>query len=282
MKRRRRILLACIAGLFALCLLPFGYARLTQTPSADRDWVPEQKIPATIQVSGDTVVIDRLRNFAWHPGGRFEERYERRTYDLRKLDSAWFVVERFGTLPGLAHTMLSFGFGDDYVAISVEVRKERGEEYSPLLGMLRRFELLYVVADERDAIGLRTNVRRDPVYLYPAVATREQIRTLFLGMAARSNELAGAPEFYDTITNNCTTNIVAHVNAIAPRIPFSYKVLFPAYSDELAYDLALISTDRPFAEVQAAHRIDLRAQAHGVGDDFSRVIRDFAANRPAP
>src|SRR5262249_47968878 len=171
-------------------------------------------------------------------------------------------------------TLVSFGFGGEYVAISVEIRKERGEVYSALKGLLRQYELMYVVADERDVIGLRTNFRRDPVFLYPVKTTREQMRRMFLEMLARANRLAVEPEFYNSLTNNCTSNIVAHVNTLAPhRIPFSYKTVLPAYSDSLAYELGLIPTDRAFDQVQAAHRIDLIAQRAPIGADFSAAIR---------
>jgi hypothetical protein len=220
------------------------------------------------------VTIDKVRNFAYRAPDDYTPAYEQRSYDLARLDSVWFVVERFGDAPAIAHTLLSFGFGGEYLAISVEVRKERGEVYTPLKGLLRQYELMYVVADERDVIGLRTNFRRDPVFLYPVKTTRERMRRMFLEMLARANRLALEPEFYNSLTNNCTSNIVAHVNTLAPRsIPFSYKTLFPAYSDRLAYELDLIPADQPFDKVQAAHRIDLLAQRDRVGPDFSSLIR---------
>src|SRR5262249_30412856 len=175
-------------------------------------------------------------------------------------------------------TLVSFGFGGEYVAISVEIRKERGEVYSALKGLLRQYELMYVVADERDAIGLRTNFRRDPVFLYPVKTTRERMRTMFVEMLARANRLSLEPAFYNSLTNTAPPNIVAHVNPLAPRsIPFSYKTLLPASSDRLAYELGLIPDDQPFDRVQAAHRIDLVAQQGPVGSDFSRRIRERVA-----
>jgi hypothetical protein len=190
----------------------------------------------------------------------------------------WFMVERFGPhdemTPAIAHTLLSFGFGGEYVAVSVEIRKERGESYSPWKGLLRQYELMYVVADERDVIGLRTNHRRDTVYLYPVRAPVEAMRRAFVEMLQRANQLAEAPEFYNTLTSTCTTNLVRHVNTIAPaRIPPSYKVILPAYSDSLAYDLGLIPNGQPLEQVRAAHRIDALAQELGVRADFSRALR---------
>ena len=225
-------------------------------------------------IDGDFVEIYNVRNFTYQSETDYQPLYETRRYDLRKLDSVWFVVERFGDLPGIAHTFLSFGFGDDYVSVSVEVRKEKGETYSVLMGLLREYEIMYVIGDERDLIGLRTNVRRDQVYLYPIVTTRDRIRQTFLDILKRTKRLHQTPEFYNTVTNTCTTNIVRHVNTISPqRVPYDPRILLPAYSDKLAYELGLIDTSLPFEQTQAAHRIDLIAQQHSLDRNFSKAIR---------
>ena len=276
MTLRRKLAIAGAA--VAVLAAPFVYVQFSERPSNERDWSPDQKVLARGTIDGDTATIRNVRNFTYRTDHDFAEKYETRSYDLRKLDSVWFVVERFGDAPAIAHTFLSFGFGDEYVAISVEIRKERGEVYSPVKGLLRQYELMYVIADERDVLALRTNFRRDPVYLYPVRTTPAQMRRVFVEMLERANQLAAQPEFYNSLTNNCTTNIVGHVNTIAPRsIPFSYKVVLPAYSDQLAYELGLIPTDLPFETVRASHRIDTLAQRRPVGPDFSRLVRRLKA-----
>lgn len=208
----------------ALAAAPFLYVWTFERPANDRHWSSDQQILPRATVAGNLVTIRNVRNFEYRSEADYTPRYETRTYDLDKLDSVWFIVERFPGKPGVAHTLLSYGFGDEYVAISVEIRKEAGESYSPWKGLLRQYELMYVVADERDVVGLRTNHR--------------------------------------------------HVNEISPRrVPFSFKVLLPAYSDRLAHDLGLIPDDLPFEVVQATHRIDGIAQRASVGADFSQVIR---------
>src|SRR6185369_2079789 len=162
MSRRRWLIALAVPVLQSL---PFAYVQLTEHPSLDRDWSADQGVMPRATIDGDKVTIDKVRNFTYRATDDFTPAYEQRTYDLAKLDSVWFMVERFGDTPGIAHTLVSFGFGGEYVAISVEIRKERGEHYSPLKGLLRQYELMYVVADERDVIGLRTNFRRDPVFL---------------------------------------------------------------------------------------------------------------------
>jgi len=275
--KKRLTVGAALALLLVLLLAPFAWVRVFNQPSNERDWSPDQKVLSRALIQGDRITVENVRNFSYRTDTDYVPNYETRRYDLAKLDSLWFVVERFGDAPAIAHTFLSFGFGDEYVAISVEIRKERGETYSPVRGLLRQYELMYVVADERDVLGLRTNFRRDPVYLYPVKTTREQMRRVFVEMLTRANRLAAQPEFYNTLTNNCTSNIVSHVNTIAPRaIPFSYKTLMPAYSDQLAYDLGLIQNDLPFVTVRAAHRIDGLAQQSPVGPNFSARVRKQA------
>jgi len=263
---------AGLSGALALAWLAFV---LAVRPSNHRDWTPDQERLVRASFSGDSVRIANVRNAFYRSVSDFDVRWEGRTYDLRRLETAWFIVEPFSDVRGPAHTFLSFGFDDgEFVAISVELRKEKGESFHPLRGLLRQYELQYVVGDERDLIGLRANHRQDSVFLYPVRTTRERKRALFVAMLERANALADRPEFYNTLWSSCTTNIVSHINAIAPRrVPFSFKVLLPAYSDELAYDLGLLETDLPRESFRLPHLINAAAAEYADREGFSRGIR---------
>jgi hypothetical protein len=252
-----------------------GVFAATVRPSNDRNWSPDQAQLSTARFRGDTVDVQNVRNAHYRSTTDYDVRWEDRSYDLSRLESVWFMVEPFSGWRGPAHTLLSFGFSDGvFVAISVEVRKEMGESFSPLKGLLRRYELQYVVADERDLIGLRANHRRDSVYLYPVRTTPERMRELLVSMLERANTLAAAPEFYNTLTSTCTTNIVRHINVIAPgRVPRSFKVLLPAHADDLAYDIGLIDTELPRERFRAAHLINAQAEQYADSAGFSRGIR---------
>jgi hypothetical protein len=171
--------------------------------------------------------------------------------------------------------MLSFGFEDrDYLGVSVEIRKEKGEKYAPLKGVLRQFELMYVVADERDLLLRRVMLDLSDVYLHRARATREEVRALFLDVMQRLNKLADEPEFYNTLTNNCTTNIRSHINRLSPaRVPYDYRVLLPGNSDKLAYDLGLLKTATSFEQTRARARINYLAYLYRDDAEFSQKIR---------
>jgi hypothetical protein len=260
----------------AFLLFPIGLIWLLLIrPQTERDWSPDQERLPKIEIDGNTVTVRNVRNCDYRSETDYDVRWEDRTYDLAKLRTVWFAVELFSDWRGAAHTLVSFGFeGGETIAVSVEVRREKGEEFSALGGMFRQFELMYVFADERDVIRLRTNCRKDDVRLYPIKATTEEARRFFLDMCERANRLATRPEFYNTFTNNCTTNIADHVNARWPgQVPFGRKVLFPGYSDELAYDLGLIDAEGTLEEIRERFLINAKAQEADKDPDFSKKIR---------
>lgn len=271
LRRFSRALLLCVLVLVLL----WGAMVALFRPSNDRDWSPDQAELATAVIEGDHVQIRNLRNALYRSTTDYDVRWEQRRYDLRQLESVWFMVEPFSDWRGPAHTLLSFGFSDGrYLAVSVEIRKEQGEAFSPLKGLLRQYELTYIIGDERDLIGLRANHRRDEVFLYPIRTTPVGRRALLVSMLERANAVAAQPEFYNTLSNTCTTNIVEHIEAIVPgRIPLSYKTLLPGYSDELAFDLGLIDTTLLRESFRAAHRINDLAHEHADSENFSAGIR---------
>ena len=259
----------------------FAAGVLRRHPSNDRNWSADQRELATARFAGDSVFVHNVRNVHYRTMQDFDVRYEDRAYDLRRLQSVWFIVEPFSGMKGPAHTFVSYGFDDgQYVAISVEIRKEVGESFSPWRGASRSYELTYVVGDERDLIGLRANFRHDSVYLYRTTATPSKARQMFVSMLSRADTLATRPEFYNTLTSTCTTNIVRHVNEISPkRVPFSFKTLLPAYADELAYRVGLLDTTVAFETLRARAKINARAAAYADSAGFSRLIQSAVASR---
>lgn len=250
-----------------------------QRPSADRAWVRQHAIMTHADVRGDSVQLRRMRTFSYTAEDAFTPAYADRTYDLDKLESVWFIVTPFSKQwRGPAHTFVSFGFSDSqYVAISVEARREPDETYGPLVGLFKQFELIYVIGDERDLIGSRAAFGGYDVYVYPIRTSRERIRALFLEMLERSNALAVKPEFYNTLTNNCTSNVVAHVNNIAARrVPRGIKTILPGYADEVAYSLGLIDNTITLDEARRRFRVNDRAKRFANDPDFSHRIRETA------
>lgn len=245
-------------------------------PSNDRDWSLDQSVLPYAKINDNLVTIHNIRNFTYASTTSYTPDYYNKTFDVSKIKKVWYIVEPFSGFRGSAHTFLSFEFENEtFIAVSIEIRKEKGESFSALKGLFNRYELMYVFADERDAIKLRSNYRKDLVYVYPVKTTTEKARALFLDMVKKANELKDAPEFYNTAVNNCTTNIARHVNIISPkRVPFvSLSFILPASSDKLAYDLGLIDTDLSFEEARKKFLINDRAAQYADDSAFSVKIR---------
>lgn len=248
-------------------------------PSNYRSWSPDQAVLPHAEFQNNKITVRNIRYCKYlEPDTYVVDHYDK-TYDLNRLQSVDFFMVPFKVAPTLAHTMLSFEFAGEqgqkeHLAVSVEIRKEEGEVFMPWLGSARQYELMYVVADERDVVQLRTNHRGENVYRYRTTATPEQARLLFVDVMQRTNELASHPEFYDTIMNNCTTNIVRHVNRIqSNRLAYDWRVLLPGYSDHLAYEQGLIERHGTFQETRARAHVNPRALQVAGREDFSQLIR---------
>jgi Domain of unknown function (DUF4105) len=259
-----------IVGVVFLCILGWW---LSIPPRQDRDWKPDVAVLPNAVIEGDQVTINDVRNFDWRSLTDFTTRYDTRSYSLSRLQGADLFVIYWGS-PLIAHSIASFDFGDQgRICFSIETRPERGKSYSAVGGLYRQFELIYVAADERDAIRVRTNVRKDEeVYLYHLNLPVEEIRTRFLEYLRRMNQLHDRPEWYNAITSNCTTNIrTQHV--VAKPAPWDWRILVDGKGDELLYERGVLDRSLPFAELKRRAHINNRAKAGDNAPDFSERIR---------
>ncbi|MFI4877016.1 MAG: DUF4105 domain-containing protein [Blastopirellula sp. JB062] len=244
-------------------------------PNNSRNWAPDQtRLPTSEIVSGQ-VTIHNVRNCRYVSSDDYVIQYYDKQFNLSDVESVDFIVAPFNDTPAVAHTMLSFGLANgEQIVSSVEIRKEADEEYSAWKGFFNQYELMYVIGDERDVINLSSNQYKSDVYLYPTMATPQQSQQLLLDVLERANQLAVKPEFYNTLTNNCTTNIVRHVNDLAPqRVRYNYRVLLTGYSDQYAYELGLLDQSVPFEELKKRSLINRLAEKYERDPDFSAKIR---------
>ena len=254
---------------------------LSIPPSNTRDWQPDVARLPSAAIEGNRVTIRNVRHFAYPSPTSAVERWETRTYDLDKIVGFDMFLSTWGA-PGIAHTISSWEFSNgQHLAISIETRKEKGEEYSALLGFFRQFELYYVVADERDVIGVRAGPRKEDLHLYRLRGSPTFARALLLDYLAEVNQLDRAPRWYNALTHNCTTQIRHHVDQIAPGNPFDWRILANGYLDRLGYERGQINTSMPFEEVKRRSDITARAKAADDREDFSKLIREGLPDRPA-
>jgi len=271
LSNRRRTLVGFIV-VFAVLIAWWSLIK----PSNSRDWQDDVAVLPYAEIQGDLVTIHNIRNFNYRTETDFDPRYYDKTFDLNKLSSVDLITV-YWMGDAIAHVMISFGFGgSDYVTFSIETRKEKHEAYSTIKGFFKQYELTYVVGDERDLIGLRTSFRnpQEDVYLYRVSVTSERAKQFFLEYVKKINELRENPEFYNTLTTNCTTSIITLIRAFGGEIRYSWKILLSGYTAEYAYELGRLDNSMPFADLRKRSHVNQRAHEAGDDQNFSLKIRE--------
>jgi hypothetical protein len=269
-------------------LLPLVAVALWWTsipPSNTRDWTPDVARTARAVFDGSRLTIENVRNFKYRSESDFDQRWETRTYNLDRIRGVDLFLSFWGPTQ-IAHTIVSWEFDDgQHLAISIETRKEKGESYSALRGFFREYELYYVVADERDLVGLRTNYRGEQVYLYRIRIPAGQAQALLIDYLNEVNRLADHPQWYNALTQNCTTSIRGHVQNVGAGGRLDWRLLANGHLDRLLYERGQVDTDISFDDLRSRSNITERAKDAGDSADFSVRIRQGlpeTRNRPSP
>ncbi|HEY1544834.1 MAG TPA: DUF4105 domain-containing protein [Xanthobacteraceae bacterium] len=248
---------------------------LTITPSQHRNWRPEVAVVPRASIDGIHVHLTGVRNFDYRSRSDFTEHYDERDVDLSHLVGLDFFVSHWSEGP-VGHTFVSFIFDNaPPLSISIETRPEKGRGFEPIASMFKQFELIYVVGEERDLVGVRAIHRRETVYLYRLNTRPQDVRRLFLVYLARINQLADRPEFYNLLTNSCTINIIRYANAAGRRGRFNIRHLLNGLIGGYLYASGRIDTSLPFDELRRRSQINEAAQAAGDAPEpeFSRRVR---------
>ncbi|MAK40755.1 MAG: hypothetical protein CL993_03390 [Euryarchaeota archaeon] len=247
-------------------------------PSNDRSWVNDNNKLAKAEFVDNLVTIRNVRDFRWRTTKDFDENWIDMKFDLNKISKLWFVLEYFEPKrKQMAHTIMVFESEDgERIACSIEVRREKGERYHPLKGLFRQYELIYVWSTESDVIGVRTRCRRKSVtHLFEAIVLGPgNERRMFESYLNRTNKLRISPEWYNTITNTCSTNIVRHVNEVYPgRVPRTMAILLPGISPRILKKNNLVKMGTSIDESMEISKIDEKAINWNGESDFGDWIR---------
>lgn len=246
----------------------------TIKPPAQADWSADVDRQVTGTINGNLLTLTNVRDFQWRGETDFTERWETKTYDLDKVRSVDLFLSYWAG-PEMAHGIISFGFEDGrYLAWSAEVRRRKGGEFSPVADLFKSNPLVLVAAEERDVIGVRSNIRNEDVQLYRLNVPPAQARRLLLEYIDDANELAKEPVFFNSLTTNCTTTIVKMVSAVGDRAPLDWRLVANGYLSNYAYDHGALDRRLPFSQIKKESHIRERALDGGLSSDFSRRIRE--------
>ena len=262
--------IAAVAFLFCVVLTWW----LTLSPTNDSDWQPDVAKEAWADIQGDQVTLHNVRNCDYRTESDYTPHWETRTVHISQITGIDLAINYWGS-PWIAHPIVSFQFADaPPLCFSIETRKKLGQTYSTIGGLYRQFELIYIVADERDVIRLRTNYRKEDVYLYHTAISPARASERFLEYIHSLNALRDKARWYNAITTNCTTSIRTQ-HPPKERVPWDWRILLNGKGDELMYERHVIVTGGlPFAELKTRSLIDTRASAANDSPDFSKLIRE--------
>jgi hypothetical protein len=273
--RGKLLKFAIIFGAFAAVVCWW----LTLKPSNDGAWQPDVAQTAWADINGDEVTVHNVRNCDYRTETDFTPRWETRTVRLSQITGMDVAINYWGS-PWISHPIVSFQFSDALpLCFSIETRKTTGQSYSTVQGFYRRYTLIYIIADERDVIRLRSNYRGEDVYLYRTLASPDQARQRFREYLTTLNAMHEHPRWYNAITSNCTTAIRAQ-RAADKRAPWDWRMLINGKADEMLYqDHAIATGGLPFNELKQRSLINQRARAADKDPDFSRAIREELPQR---
>ena len=275
------VLMAVKPRIWGALLLMVGFCIvllwwLSLKPSNEGNWQEDASRTAWIEFNGDRVTIHNLRNCDYRTEKEYTNCWSDRTVYLSQLRYADLFFTTWGP-KYIGHPIVSFQFGDnDHIAFSIEARYKVGQDYSAVLGFFRQYELIFITADERDVIRLRTNYRKhEEVFMYRTTVSPERSRDIFLIYADYLNHLRDHPEWYNALTRNCTTTLDTQIAAdMKNPQPWNYQLLLNGTLDKLLYERGrLVTGGLPFPELKEREHINAAAQAADGSPDWSALIR---------
>ncbi len=257
----RKILLALIL----IALLLFIYVELKR-PSLTRNWEADSAILPEVSVEGDILTVKNLRDYTYENGEIISREYVDREFDLSKISKAYFLVNPFVESNATAHTFFTFETSDGQsFSISVEARKEAGEKYSAIKGLLNEFELWIAWGTPHDFEERRTKYFLEDLYKYPLEVATSSVKSLVLDLANETQRLAREPEFYNTIFSNCTNYLADSANRVKKgSVPWHYARVLTGYADEYLYKLGLIPHNEPFEKIKEKYKVGNKYCAIGL------------------
>lgn len=245
-----------ILGVVVFAILAFGFSVVGKKPRLDKNWVEHLAVMPTIDMRADGFALSPATDWNYDENGPTAKNTVSFAAKYADLRNVWFVVE---PQPGggyAAHTLLLFEFaGDRAIGVTVEARREVGEEYDAFQGLFNKFELAYIWSTSKELLGRRAVYLAKDVYVYPLALTERQKTDFLKALLAKTIEISTVPRFYNTATSNCTNEL-----AKVARIPWHYSFILTGYSPQYLHKLKYIP-GRDFAAAKSRARMDLEIRS---------------------
>ena len=262
--------LVMFGALFAVLLVWWN----TLEPTVRDNWSPEVARQVTGEIEGDTLTLYNVRAFEWRSEDDFTAKWVTRTYDLAQIQSLDLYMSYWGG-PAMAHLMLSFGFADgEYLTWSVEVRRSVGESFSPLSDFFKANSVSLIASEEKDVVGVRSNIRKEEVFLFRLKSDPMRRRKLLEGYVNGANRLSQNPEFFHSVFTNCSKTVIDLARTVGAALPTDWRIIVNGYFPEYLYELGVVSNELGYDEVRQLGNISQRARPFGLRDGFSEAIRE--------
>jgi hypothetical protein len=244
-----------------------------QVPGNEGPWREDQEQLAHATWADRTVTLHNIRDFRYDSNGTATSKnYISADWNLDELERLWFGLSHFGPA-GLAHSFISIEFTDGrYLTFSIEGRLRPGQGYNPIVGLFRQYTKIFVVGTEQDIIGLRSHRRGETVLLYPVSGSRDELERFFTLLLDDAIQLYQEPEFYNTILDNCLTNLLKHGARLSEVSSADFRVLLPGHTDRLTYAFDITPSDIPFESARNRALVD-PSRSDLEAPDFSSKIR---------
>jgi len=234
---RKRLKLASLFVLLIVTILTIGVAM--RRPSLNREWDEDVRVLAGVETStGASVTLRNIRDWHYTNNAVVSKHYFDASFDPRHIIDVWMYEQELDRAGLISHTFLVFEFVESYgtaryLGLSVETRRELGEQYSLIGGSLRAFEVTHIWATERDLVTRRVQYLDYPLTRYRLQFQQEYRARIFLKLTQETEKLAVNPRWYNTVVNNCTSSLIRYVNESEPNaIPMHYSFVFTGKVDD--------------------------------------------------
>jgi len=229
-------------------LIVLGLLLNFKQPLMVADWDDDVRVLAQTEISADESEIrfTGIRDWTYAKDLVLTEDYFAQTYQLKDLEKVWFYLQPLDKSGLVAHTFVVFEFDEKYgdkknIGVSVETRRRQGQEYSLLKGALKGFMLVHTWATEADLTSRRTDYYDYKLFKHELVLSEADKKGLLKAFARETDKLHSNPQFYNTVTNNCTNALAYYANQINPgSIPWHYSFVFTGKSVEYLKSLGYI------------------------------------------